>query len=128
LSKRSEETPATHSGGETVNTKLLRIAERARRDAKAQFSSLYHLMNEELLRDCFRRLSASSAAGVDEVTKAGFAEHLDSNLRSLVERLQKMAYRPQPVRKVYIPKPETGRLRPIGIPALEDKLVQGRWA
>jgi group II intron reverse transcriptase/maturase len=107
-----------------VNTKLLRIAERARKDSKAKFTSLFHLMNEELMRDCFRRLSASSAAGVDEVTKAGYAENLEANLRSLEERLQKMAYRPQPVRRVYIPKPGTGKLRPIGIPALEDKLVQ----
>jgi len=124
LSKRSEDTPATHRGGEPVNTKLLRIAERARREPKAQFTSLFHLMNEALLRDCFRRLSARSAAGVDEMTKAEYAENLEANLKSLEERLQRMAYRPHPVRRVYIPKPGTGKLRPIGIPALEDKLVQ----
>jgi group II intron reverse transcriptase/maturase len=107
-----------------VNTKLLRITERARRDSKAQFTSLFHLMTEELLRDCFRRLSANSAAGVDEVTKAEYAEHLEAHLTDLVGRLQQMAYRPQPVRRVYIPKPGTGKLRPIGVPALEDKLVQ----
>jgi group II intron reverse transcriptase/maturase len=81
-------------------------------------------MNEELLRDCFRRLSASSAAGVDTVTKAEYAENLETNLRDLVGRLQRMAYRPQPVRRVFIPKPGSDKLRPIGVTAFEDKLVQ----
>jgi len=124
VSERSKETPSTRSGGETVTTKLLWIAERARRDSKAQFSSLFHLLNEELLRECFQQLSASSAAGVDEVTKTGYAEHLETNLQDLVGRLHKMAYQPQPVRRVYLPKPGTDKLRPIGVPALEDKLVQ----
>ena len=124
MSERSEETPSTRSGGETVTTKLLQIAERARRDSKARFSSLFHLLNEELLRECFQQLSVSSVAGVDEITKAGYAEELEANLPDLVGRLHRMAYRPQPVRRVYIPKPGTDKLRPIGIPALEDKLVQ----
>ncbi len=124
MSKRSKDTPPTRSGGETVNTKLLRIAERARREPKAQFTSLFHLMKEELLWDCFRRLSNHSAAGVDQVTKAEYIEHLEANLTNLAQRLQNMEYRPQPVRRVYIPKPGTDKLRPIGVPALEDKLVQ----
>ncbi len=124
MSERSEETPSTRSGGETVTTKLLQIAERGRRDSKARFSSLFHLLNEELLRECFQQLSVSSVAGVDEITKAGYAEELEANLPDLVGRLHRMAYRPQPVRRVYIPKPGTDKLRPIGIPALEDKLVQ----
>lgn len=99
-----------------MTTKLLRIAERARRDSNAQFTSLFHLMNEELLRHCFRQLSANSAAGVDKVTKAEYAEKLEANLTDLVGRLQRMAYRPLPVRRVYIPKPGTGKLRPIGVP------------
>jgi RNA-directed DNA polymerase len=124
MGERSRETPPVGRDGETVSTKLLRIAERARREPKAQFTSLYHLMNQELLRDCFRRLSANSAAGLDEVTKAEYAVNLEANLTDVVGRLQRMAYRPQPVRRVYIPKPGADKLRPIGIPALEDKLVQ----
>jgi RNA-directed DNA polymerase len=116
LSTRSKETPPTLSGGESVTTKLLRIAERARRDPQAQFTSLFHLMNVELLRGCFRGLSASSAAGVDKTTKAEYAENLEANLIDLVRRLHRMAYRPQPVRRVYIPKPGTDKLRPIGVP------------
>ncbi len=55
MDARDTETPAAHRGGETATTKLSRIAERARREPKAEFTSLYHLMNEELLRDCFQR-------------------------------------------------------------------------
>ena len=111
MDERSEETPSVLSDGESVTTKLLRIAERARREPKAQFTSLFHLMNEELLRDCFRRLSASSAAGIDRVTKAEYAANLEANLTALVRRLQQMAYRPQPVRRVFIPKPGTDKDR-----------------
>jgi len=64
------------------------------------------------------------AAGADEVTKADYAENLEAKLTDLVGRLQGMAYRPQPVQRVYIPKPGTDKLRPIGVPAFEDKLVQ----
>ena len=124
MNTRSGDTPPVPSDGEPVTTKLFRIAERARRDSTAQFTSLYHLMNEELLRDCFRRLSANSAAGADGVTKAEYAENLEANLTDLVRRLQGMAYRPQPVRRVYLPKPGTDKQRPIGVPAFEDKLVQ----
>jgi RNA-directed DNA polymerase len=124
MSERSKDTPSAHSSGEPVTTKLLRIAERARSKPKAQFTSLFHLMTEELLRDSFKRLSASKAAGIDEVTKAAYAENLEANLTDLVGRLHRMAYRPQPVRRVYIPKPGSDKLRPLGIPCLEDKLVQ----
>jgi len=124
MDARDTETPAAHRGGKTATTKLSRIAERARREPKAEFTSLYHLMNEELLRDCFQRLSASSAAGIDKVTKAEYAEELEKNLTQLVSKLQTMAYRPRPVRRVYIPKPGTDKLRPLGIACLEDKLVQ----
>ncbi len=126
--KRSRETPAAHRSGETVGTKLLRIAAKARKDRKFKFTSLYHLMNEELLLECFRRLSADKAAGIDEVTKNEYAENLEANIRDLVGRLHRMAYRPQPVRRVYIPKPGSDKLRPLGIPSLEDKLVQSALA
>jgi RNA-directed DNA polymerase len=124
MNARSTDTPSGPRAGESVNTKLLRIAQRARGDPRARFTSLFHLLNEELLRDCFRELRANAAPGVDEVTKAAYADDLDARLADLVGRLHRMAYRPQPVRRVYIPKPGTGKLRPIGVPALEDKLVQ----
>jgi RNA-directed DNA polymerase len=126
--EQSRETPAGHRNGEPVGTKLLRIAGKARKERNLKFVNLYHLMNEELLFECFRRLSADKAAGIDEVTKSEYAENLGANVKELVDRLHRMAYRPQPVRRVYIPKPGSYKLRPLGIPSLEDKLVQSALA
>jgi group II intron reverse transcriptase/maturase len=119
-----EETLAVHRSGEPVATKLRRIAEKARKESGFKFTSLYHLMNEELLRGCFQRLRKDAAAGIDKMTKDLYAAKLESNLAILVERLHRMAYTPQAVRRKYIPKPGSVKGRPLGIPAFEDKLVQ----
>ena len=121
---RCEETLAVNGSGEPVETKLHRIAEKARKELRFKFTSLYHLMNEELLRGCFKRLRKDAAAGIDKMTKDMYAENLDANLIDLVDRLQRMAYIPQPVRRRYIPKPGSAKQRPLGIPCFEDKLVQ----
>ena len=81
-------------------------------------------MNEELLLECFTQLKGNAASGIDNVTKEAYAMNLDKNLEHLIDRLHKMAYKPQPVLRVYIPKPGSKKRRPLGIPALEDKLVQ----
>jgi group II intron reverse transcriptase/maturase len=122
--ERSGETPTVPRGGEAVATKLLRIAKKARREPKFEFTSLFHLMNVELLRGCFERLRKDAAAGIDGVTKAMYAEGLEERLTELVERLQRMAYIPEPVRRRYIPKPGSGKQRPLGVPTLEGKLVE----
>jgi len=122
--ERCEETPAAPSRGEPVATKLHRIARKARNEREFKFTSLFHLMNEELLRGCFAKLRGDAAAGIDGKTKAEYAEHLEENLAGLVKRLHRMGYIPQPVRRVYIPKLGSDKHRPLGIPALEDKLVQ----
>ena len=109
---------------ESVNTKLQRIAERASRDKHCQFTSLFHLMNRELLLECFTQLRENAASGIDNITKVKYASELDANLTNLVERLHNMSYHPKPVLRVYIPKPGSHKQRPLGIPALEDKLVQ----
>jgi retron-type reverse transcriptase len=98
------------------------------RKRKLKFVNLYYLMNEELLRECFQRLSDDKAAGIDEVTKEQYAEKLEANLKELMSRLQRMAYQPQPVRRVYIPKAGSQKRRSLGIPCLEDKLVQSALA
>ena len=126
--EQSRGTPAALSSGEGVETKLLRIAEKARSEPKFQFTSLYHLMNVELLRECFRWLSNSKATGIDQVSKEMYATDLEGNLTRLVERLQRMAYIPQPVRRKYIEKPGSNKQRPLGIPCLEDKIVQAGLA
>ena len=122
--ERREDTPSGPSAGESVETKLRRIASKARSDSNFQFSSLFHLMDRELLRGCFKRLRGDAAAGIDRVTKQMYAKNLEENLSKLIERLHRMAYIPQDVRRVYIPKPGSAKQRPLGIPCLEDKLVQ----
>jgi group II intron reverse transcriptase/maturase len=107
-----------------VETKLQRIAEKALREPEFQFTSLFHLMNEELLRGCFEGLRKDAASGIDRVTKEEYGRNLATNLQGLVSRLHGMSYRPQPVCRVYIPKPGSSKQRPLGIPALEDKVVQ----
>jgi RNA-directed DNA polymerase len=124
MEARGEETPSVHGSGEPVATKLRRIAEKARKEPTFKFTSLFHLMNEELLRECFRRLRKDAAAGIDKMTKEKYAENLEANLSELVGRLHRMAYKPQPVRRKYIPKPGSTKQRPLGIPSFEDKLVQ----
>lgn len=112
------------SNEERVETKLQRIAEKASQQAEFKFTSLFHLMNEELLLGCFEQLRKSAASGIDGMTKDRYAEALSENLRQLVDRLHRMAYIPMPVKRVYIPKAGSDKKRPLGIPALEDKLVQ----
>ncbi len=121
---RCEETLAVHRNGEPVTTKLHRIAEKARKEPTFKFTSVYHLMNEELLRGCFHQLRKDAAAGIDKMTKELYAGNLESNLGDLVDRLERMAYIPQAVRRKYIPKPGSAKGRPLGIPCFEDKLVQ----
>ena len=92
----------------SVQTKLQCIAKKASIDKDCQFTSLFHLMNKELLLECFTRLKGKAASGIDNVTKDKYAVNLGANLDNLVERLHKMAYRPQPVLRVYIPKERAG--------------------
>jgi len=113
-----------HRNEESVLTKLQRIAKKASADKDSQFSSLYHLMNKELLLECFAQLKGKAASGIDNITKEQYTINLDANLEKLVKRLHKMGYKPQSVLRVYIPKAGSQRKRPLGIPTLEDKLVQ----
>lgn len=109
---------------ETVATKLQRIAEKARNEPDCRFTSLFHLMNVELLWGCFDELRTNAASGIDGVTKQQYENNLLENLQQLVDKLHRMAYIPQPVRRVYIPKPGSDKTRPLGLPTLDDKLVQ----
>jgi len=87
------------------------------------FTSLYHLLNADLLRECHGETDGSKAAGVDRVTKDEYGANLEQNIQSLVLRLKNKSYKPLPSLRVYIPK-VNGKLRPLGIAAYEDKLVQ----
>ena len=106
-----------------MRTKLKRIEEMSAKDPKMVFTSLYHLINEEMLRQCHKEMDGKKATGVDNITKAEYEANLDENLEDLVESLKKKTYKPQPSLRVYIPK-ANGKLRPLGMAAYEDKLVQ----
>jgi RNA-directed DNA polymerase len=104
-------------------TDIDRIAELAREDPKRQFYSIAHLITVEKLYEAFRSLRKNASAGVDGVTCTEYETNVEENVRQLHRRLVAGNYRVQPLRRVYIPK-ENGKLRPISIPSLEDKIVQ----
>lgn len=106
-----------------MSTKLFSLTQRARRKPEEEFTSLMHLLTVDFLRDCFLELKRDRAPGVDGVTVREYEVDLEERLTDLVARLKSWRYRPQPVRRVYIPKPKGGR-RPLGIPSVEDKIVQ----
>jgi group II intron reverse transcriptase/maturase len=103
---------------------LLRVMDRARRNPNERQFSLAYLIDVEALRRSYGRLKSKSAVGVDGVTKEQYGQDLDRNLNNLHERMKVMKYRPQPIRRVHIPK-DKNQTRPIGISCLEDKVVQG---
>lgn len=106
-----------------LSTELNRLSEIAARDSKVKFTSLAHLLTEEFLKGCFRELNHQAATGIDQVSYDTYGEKLDRNIAELVERLRENRYRANDIRRVWIPKPE-GRQRPLGIPVLEDRIVQ----
>lgn len=106
-----------------VWTKLQRVAELSRERPEQVWTTLAHHIDQGMLRSAFERARKSSAPGVDGQTVGDYASNLDANLASLHDRFRTGAYRAPPVRRVYIPKPD-GRMRPIGIPTLEDKILQ----
>ena len=104
---------------------LTRIGERARQEAKARFTSIYHYVTDvEHLRNCYEALPADRAAGIDGVGKEEYGRNLEARLTELSAQLGRLGYRPQPVKRVYIPKPGTNKQRPLGILCFEDKLVE----
>ena len=104
-------------------TELERIAARARRDPRGTFVNLMHLLSVEFLAVCFQELRKRAAPGVDGETWEAYAADLPQYLARLVDWLKRGQYWPQPVRRVYIPKDEHA-MRPLGIPTIQDKLVQ----
>ena len=91
--ERCKETLSVHRSREPVETKLHRIAEKACKEHELRFTSLFHLMGKELLRECFEKLRGGAASGIDRVTKKAYAENLEENLEQLLKRLHQMAYR-----------------------------------
>jgi RNA-directed DNA polymerase len=107
----------------SVSSGLARIRQAAKERRKERFTALLHHLDVDLLRWSYDQLRKDAAAGVDGVTWEDYGEELEANLLDLHARVHRGSYRAQPSRRQYIPKPD-GRLRPLGIAALEDKIVQ----
>ena len=106
---------------------LARVNKAARRSCQTRFTALLHHVDVEALKRSFRRQRRRASAGVDGVTVEAYEKDLEANLKDLCDRVHTGRYRPQPVRRVNIPKPDGG-MRPLGVPVLEDKIVQGAVA
>lgn len=106
-----------------METKLNLITEIAKKDRKSKINNLVYLLNEVNLTECFYKLKGGKASGIDGVSLEEYEVNLSNNLKDLIERMKRQAYKPQAVKRVYIPK-ANGKMRPLGIPTIEDKLVQ----
>jgi len=113
----------TQSREGCASSALDRVRRVARKDRDARFTALLHHVDVDRLRAAYRALSPRAAAGVDEVTWQEYGQDLEVNLRDLHARVHRGAYRAKPSRRVFIPRAD-GRLRPLGVAALEDKIVQ----
>ena len=121
IQPRGRTYPRSH---DDLQSALDRIRQTARRYGKLQFTSLWHhVYNVDRLRKAYWGLKRRAAAGVDGETWQHYGKNLEKNLQDLSSRLRRGAYRAKPVKRTYIPKAD-GRQRPIGVPVLEDKIVQ----
>jgi RNA-directed DNA polymerase len=106
-----------------MSTFLQGIAKKAQEQPKHRFGNLYERLNEAYLRECWCDIRKDAAYGVDQVSAEAYEQQLEENIHDLVERLKGKRYRAKRVKRHYIPKGD-GTLRPLGIPAVEDKLLQ----
>lgn len=115
--------PDTVGPGIDETTSLRGIADKAEHDKEHRFGNVYGELNEALLKEAWRGLNKSAASGIDRVMARDYEQELDANIEDLVERLKGKRYRAKAVRRHYIPKTD-GKQRPLGIPVVEDKLLQ----
>jgi len=119
----ASETRPGRSAGQGVSSELDRVRQVARQDKDVRFTALLHHVTVDRLREAYRAIRPNAAAGVDGVTWRDYGLDLEGNLRDLHARVHRGAYRARPSRRVFIPKPD-GWLRPLGVAALEDKVLQ----
>lgn len=122
-SRETDPTPTVPSDGTSVLNRLDRITMKAEQHPEEVFNNLFSLLNYELLWHAFRKLKRDKAPGVDGVTVDQYEVNLRENLKDLKTRLHQQTYRPQPSLRRDIPK-GNGKTRPLGIAAVEDKIVQ----
>ena len=119
----SETRPGVRKPQPPLSTTLAGITMRAQRQKDCRFANLYSLLTVQALKGSYSKLRKKAGAGVDGVTWKDYGENLNSNIEDLHKRLVEMRYRAPKVRRTYIPK-ANGKMRPLGIPCLEDKIVQ----
>jgi RNA-directed DNA polymerase len=119
----ASETRPGRSAGQGASSDLDRVRQVAREDKDVRFTALLHHVTVDRLRDAYRAISPGAAPGVDGVRWRDYGRDLEANLLDLHARVHRGAYRAKPTRRVLIPKPD-GRLRPLGVAALEDKVLQ----
>jgi RNA-directed DNA polymerase len=107
-----------------MKVKLNQIAHKAKQDKRLKFTSLVHHVNEANLALCYQELKRNKACGIDGETVEAYGKDLRDNLKRLVGAMKAKHYRPKPVRRVYIPKAGKADKRGLGIPSVEDKIVQ----
>ena len=123
----SEQARDRTQGRASLPAGLDRVQVAARRSRHTRFTALLHHVDEAALLRAFQRQRRAASAGVDGMTVERYERDLERNIRHLCDRVHSGRYRPQPVRRTYIPKADGGH-RPLGVPALEDKIVQGAVA
>lgn len=123
----NEEARDRTQGRGSLPAGLARVNVAARQSRQTRFTALLHHVDEAALLRAFRRQRRAASVGVDGVTVEAYEQDLERNLRDLRDRVHSGRYRPRPARRTYIPKADGGR-RPLGVPALEDKIVQGAVA
>ena len=106
-----------------MQTLLREIANKAKREKKHRFQNLYTMLNELNLYDSWKYLNKSASCGIDRVSAKQYEANLEGNVKDLVSRLKRKGYRAKLIKRKYIPK-SNGKLRPLGIPVTEDKLLQ----
>ena len=115
--------PDKAGSGLDVQTSLRGIAKTASLNKQHRFRDLYRLLNVEMMHMAWKELKKDSAIADEDITVKEYGANLDTNLERLVERLKEKRYRAKLIKRRYIPK-GNGKQRPLGIPALEDKIVQ----
>jgi RNA-directed DNA polymerase len=119
----ASETRSGHRAGTSAPSDLDRVRRAAQTDKEARFTALLHHVDVDRLRAAYWAIRPKAAAGVDGVTWRDYGADLEANLRDLHDRVHSGRYRARPSRRVFIPKAD-GRLRPLGVAALEDKILQ----
>lgn len=123
ITRSESETSVTQEVTEKMANEFEGIALQAKKHETVQ--TIMHYVNKHTLTEEHRRQKSGKAKGIDKVGKEEYEMHLEENIERLTGRMKTFSYRPQAVRRTYIPKAGSDKLRPLGIPAYEDKLVQG---